>query len=89
MFCTQMSEQHPLKYRDACEPSVTYEQISMNDREGGVRSAQGGAGADSEAGSPYWHQCLTGDQALLWRSSRACAVRQCAEHRTTATEAEG
>ena len=92
MFWTQMSEQHPLKYPDAYEPSVTYEQISMNDRAGGggrraVRP--GGAGADSEAGSPYWHQCLTGDQALLWRSSRACAVRHCAEHRTTATVAGG
>ena len=45
----------------------------------------GGGRADSEAGSPYWHQCLTGDQALLWRSSRACAERQCAELQTAQT----
>ena len=50
MFCTQMSEQHPLKYRDACELTVTYEQISMNDREGGVRSAQGGQGLTQRLG---------------------------------------
>ena len=87
MFWIQMSEQHPLKYPDAYEPSMTYEQISMNDRAGGVGGvlcAQGGQ-AESEAGSPYWHQCLTGDQALLWRSSRACAERQCAELQTAQT----
>ena len=50
MFWTQVSEQHPLKYRDAYEPSVTFAQISMNDRGEGVLCAQGGAGLSQRLG---------------------------------------
>ena len=35
---------------DAYEPSVTFAQISMNDRGGGVLSAQGGAGLSQRLG---------------------------------------
>ena len=50
MFWIQMSEQHPLKYRDTYEPSVTFGQTSMNDREGGMLCAQGGAGLTQRLG---------------------------------------
>ena len=50
MFWIQMSEQHPLKYRNTYEPSVTFGQTSMNDREGGMLSAQGGAGLTQRLG---------------------------------------